>query len=134
MAWPWIWADIKFCQEYFKSENRDPSLAEIRVIDTYWSDHCRHTTFLTQIENVSFENETAKNAYERYIKIREELGVKKPVSLMDMATIGAKYLKSTGKLKDLDESEEINACTVKVKVESGGRAQDWLLLFKNETA
>lgn len=126
-------ADIKFCQEYFKSENRDPSLAEIRVIDTYWSDHCRHTTFLTQIENVSFENETAKNAYERYIKIREELGVKKPVSLMDMATIGAKYLKSTGKLKDLDESEEINACTVKVKVESGGRAQDWLLLFKNET-
>ncbi len=126
-------ADIKFCQEYFKSENRDPSLAEIRMIDTYWSDHCRHTTFSTQIENVSFENEMVKNAYERYIKIREELGVKKPVSLMDMATIGAKYLKSAGKLKDLDESEEINACTVKIKVESGGRAQDWLLLFKNET-
>jgi len=127
-------ADIKCCQEYFQSEHRDPTLTEIRMLDTYWSDHCRHTTFLTAIDNVEIEDEAAKAAYERYIAIRMELGRnEKPVTLMDLATIGAKYLKKTGLLNDLDESDEINACTVKIDVDVEGETQKWLLLFKNET-
>ena len=125
--------DITFCQNYFKTEGRDPSITEIRMIDTYWSDHCRHTTFLTEIDSVTFEDELLQKAYDHYIGIRKELGRTKPVSLMDIGTLAAKYLKSTGQLRNLDESEEINACTVKIKVTVDGEEQDWLLLFKNET-
>lgn len=126
-------ADIKFCQDYFRSEKRNPTLTEIRMIDTYWSDHCRHTTFLTTIDGVECEDKTVAKAYERYVAIRKELGRTKPQNLMDLATIGARYLKHTGQLKNLDESEEINACTVKIKVDVGGKDEDWLFLFKNET-
>ncbi len=127
-------ADIKFCQEYFASEKRDPTITEIRVIDTYWSDHCRHTTFGTQLENIQIDDELVKAAFEKYLEARHELGRDaKPVCLMDMGTIGAKLLKHDGILKNLDESEEINACTVKVKVDVDGEEQDWLYLFKNET-
>jgi|LSQX01.3.fsa_nt_gb phosphoribosylformylglycinamidine synthase len=125
--------DIAFCQEYFRSEKRDPTITEIRMIDTYWSDHCRHTTFLTTIDNVKFEDDLLQNAYNDYINIRKELGRTKPICLMDLATIATKYLKAQGKLPKLDESEEINACTVKIQIEVDGEKQDWLLLFKNET-
>jgi len=125
--------DLKFCQNYFKTENRDPSITEIRMIDTYWSDHCRHTTFLTTIDDVSFEDEQLKASWERYINSRKELNRTKPINLMDIGTLAAKVLKKEGKLQKLDESEEINACTVKIKVNVDGESQDWLLLFKNET-
>ena len=127
-------ADIKFCQEYFAGEKRNPTITEIRVIDTYWSDHCRHTTFGTQLENVQIDDEVVKAAFDKYLEVRHELGRDaKPVCLMDMGTIGAKWLKKQGILKNLDESEEINACTVKVKVDVNGQDEDWLFLFKNET-
>ena len=125
--------DIKFCQDYFKSERRNPTMTEIRMIDTYWSDHCRHTTFLTHIDSVVFEDELLQNAYNDYLAIRRELGRTKPVCLMDIATVAVKYLKLKGHLEKLDESEEINACTVKIKVNADGKDEDWLLLFKNET-
>lgn len=125
--------DIKFCQDYFKSEHRDPTLTEIRMIDTYWSDHCRHTTFLTVIDGVKFEDELLQKAYEDYISVRKELGRTKPICLMDLATVAVKYLKVNGKLPKLDESEEINACTVKIEIEVDGVKEPWLLLFKNET-
>lgn len=126
-------ADIAFCQDYFKSEHRDPTITEIRMIDTYWSDHCRHTTFLTTIDGVEIDDPTVQAAYDRYVAIRKELGRTKPQNLMDLATIGARYLKHTGQLKNLDESDEINACTVKIKVDVDGEEEDWLFLFKNET-
>ena len=125
--------DIEFCQNYFKSEDRDPTITEIRMIDTYWSDHCRHTTFLTVIDNVKFEDELLQSAYEDYLNVRKELGRTKPICLMDLATVAVKYLKTKGKLEKLDESEEINACTVKIDVEVDGVSEPWLLLFKNET-
>ena len=125
--------DIKFCQQYFLSEKRDPTITEIRMIDTYWSDHCRHTTFLTTIDSVKFEDELLQAAYDRYIETRKEIGRTKPINLMDIGTIAAKYLKKNGKLDKLDESEEINACTVKIDVEVEGKMEKWLLLFKNET-
>ena len=125
--------DIEFCQKYFISEKRDPTITEIRMIDTYWSDHCRHTTFLTTINSVKFEDPLIQSTYEDYLKTRKALGRTSPVNLMDIATIAAKYLKSKGKLQKLDESEEINACTVKIEVEADGEKQPWLLLFKNET-
>ena len=125
--------DAAFCQEYFRKEGRDPTLTEIRMIDTYWSDHCRHTTFLTTIDSVTFEDELLQKAYEDYLAAREEIGRTKPVNLMDVGTIAAKLLKKRGMLEKLDESEEINACTVKIKVDVDGEPQDWLLLFKNET-
>ena len=125
--------DIKFCQAYFRSEHRDPTITEIKMIDTYWSDHCRHTTFLTTIDDVKFEDELLQKAYNEYLETRRSIGRTKPVNLMDLGTIGARYLKQTGKLDKLDESEEINACTVKVTVEIDGKNEDWLLLFKNET-
>ena len=126
--------DLRCCRDYFLGEKRDPTLTEIRMLDTYWSDHCRHTTFLTALDEVTIDEDDARAAYERYIAVREALGRgEKPVTLMDMATIGAKYLKKTGKLADLDESEEINACTVRVKADVDGHDEDWLLLFKNET-
>ncbi len=125
--------DIAFCQDYFKSEDRDPTITEIRMIDTYWSDHCRHTTFLTVIDNVTFEDELLQGAFEEYIATRKELGRTKPICLMDLATVAVKYLKENGKLPKLDESEEINACTVKINVDVDGVSEPWLLLFKNET-
>ncbi len=125
--------DIKFCQNYFISEQRDPTITEIRMIDTYWSDHCRHTTFLTNIDSVKFEDELLQRAYDDYIAVRKEIGRTKPVNLMDIGTIAGRYLKSKGLLAKLDESEEINACTVKIDVEIDGKAEKWLLLFKNET-
>ncbi len=125
--------DIAFCQQYFISEKRDPTITEIRMIDTYWSDHCRHTTFLTVIDNVKFEDELLQKTYDEYIAVRKELGRTKPVCLMDLATVAVKYLKKNGKLDKLDESEEINACTVKINIEVEGENEEWLLLFKNET-
>ncbi|MBQ9058466.1 MAG: phosphoribosylformylglycinamidine synthase [Atopobiaceae bacterium] len=127
-------ADINFCQEYFKGEGRDPSITEIKMIDTYWSDHCRHTTFGTELTNVSFEDSELEEAWQRYLSMRETLGRQdKPLCLMDMATIAVRWLKREGKLTQLDESEEINACTVKLTVDVDGKDEDWLLLFKNET-
>lgn len=125
--------DIAFCQAYFRSERRDPTITEIRMIDTYWSDHCRHTTFLTIIDDAKFEDEELQKAYDDYLTVRGDLNRKKPICLMDLATIGAKYLKAHGKLDKLDESEEINACTVKITVTVNGKPEPWLLLFKNET-
>ena len=125
--------DIKFCQKYFISEDRDPTITEIRMIDTYWSDHCRHTTFLTNIDSVKFEDELLQKAYDEYIEARKACNRTKPVNLMDIGTIAARYLKQQGLLPKLDESEEINACTVKIDVNVEGETQKWLLLFKNET-
>ena len=107
--------DIIFCQKYFKeTERRDPTITEIKMIDTYWSDHCRHTTFSTIINNVDIEADYIKDTYQEYLVTREELykGKDKPITLMDLAVIGAKA-KKDGLLPDLDESEEINACSVK---------------------
>ncbi len=125
--------DIAFCQEYFRNEKRDPTITEIRMLDTYWSDHCRHTTFLTEIDGVTFEDPMLERAYNDYLAVRKELGRTKPVCLMDIATVAVRWLKAHGKLPKLDESEEINACTVKIEVEADGKKEPWLLLFKNET-
>ena len=125
--------DIAFCQDYFKTEQRNPTITEIRMIDTYWSDHCRHTTFNTTIDSVKFEDDLLQETYDDYLATRRELGRTKPINLMDIGTLAAKYLRKTGKLDKLDESEEINACTVKMEVEVDGKMEPWLLLFKNET-
>ena len=125
--------DFAFCQEHFRAEGRDPSITEIRVLDTYWSDHCRHTTFNTVIDRASFADPLLQQAWEDYLHTREELGRTKPICLMDLGTIAAKALKKAGKLTKLDESEEINACTVKIDVTVDGVSEPWLLLFKNET-
>ncbi len=125
--------DIKFCQSYFKKENRNPTITEIRMIDTYWSDHCRHTTFLTTIDGVTFEDKIHEDAYNRYLSTRKELNRTKPQNLMDIATLAVKALRKNGQLDKLDESEEINACTVKIDVDVEGETEQWLLLFKNET-
>ncbi|WP_278851902.1 phosphoribosylformylglycinamidine synthase [Gordonibacter pamelaeae] len=127
-------ADLAFCQRYFVEEGRNPTITEIKMIDTYWSDHCRHTTFGTVLDDVRIDDEAVRAAFEKYLAMRHELGRdEKPVCLMDMGTIGARWLKAKGILTGLDESEEINACTVKVKVDVDGEEQDWLYLFKNET-
>ena len=125
--------DFAFCQDYFRSEGRDPSITEIRVLDTYWSDHCRHTTFNTVIDEASFSDPLLQRAWEDYLATRKALGRVKPICLMDLGTIAAKALKKAGKLQKLDESEEINACTVKTEVTVDGVTEPWLLLFKNET-
>ncbi len=128
--------DVKFLQAYFRgTERRDPTVTEIRMIDTYWSDHCRHTTFLTHIMGASIDCDYIDAAYRQYLACREAVYEKKdkPQSLMDIAVIGAKYLKRQGLLQDLDESEEINACSVKVTVDVEDKQEQWLLLFKNET-
>ena len=125
--------DIAFCQAYFQKEGRDPTITEIRVLDTYWSDHCRHTTFNTVIDSVSFEDSLLQNAYEAYLETRRALKRTKPVCLMDLATLAVKALREQGKLEKLDESEEINACTVRITVKVDGKDEPWLLLFKNET-
>ncbi|MGN0632704.1 MAG: phosphoribosylformylglycinamidine synthase [Oscillospiraceae bacterium] len=129
--------DIKFCQNYFKNdEKRDPTITEIRMIDTYWSDHCRHTTFSTIIDEAEISAPYIKDTYNDYLDARADLyagRTDKPQTLMDLAVIGAKQLKKAGLLNDLDESEEINACSVKITVDVDGKDEDWLLMFKNET-
>ncbi|MBQ8719730.1 MAG: phosphoribosylformylglycinamidine synthase [Clostridia bacterium] len=125
--------DIAFCQAYFRTEERDPTITEIRMIDTYWSDHCRHTTFQTEIDSVKFADPLLEAAYNDYLETRHDIERTKPICLMDVATVAVKYLKAHGKLDRLDESEEINACTVKIDVEVDGVSEPWLLLFKNET-
>ncbi len=131
--------DLKFLQNYFKTEEkRDPTITEIRVVDTYWSDHCRHTTFSTHIDNVEIHDPAVAEAYQRYLAARvevygEEKAAKRPQTLMDIATIAVKTLKKRGVLPELDESEEINACSIHVTAKINGEDQDWLLMFKNET-
>ncbi len=126
--------DITFCQKYFVEEQRDPTITEIRMIDTYWSDHCRHTTFGTIIDDVTFEDALLQETYNEYLATREALNRShKPICLMDLATVAVKHLRANGKLNKLDESEEINACTVKIDVTVDGVTEPWLLLFKNET-
>ena len=131
--------DLQFLQNYFRDEEkRDPTITEIRIVDTYWSDHCRHTTFSTHIDNVKIDDPAVQKAYDRYLAARVEVygaekAAKRPQTLMDIATIGAKVLKKRGLLPELDESEEINACSIHVTADVNGEAQDWLLMFKNET-
>ncbi len=131
--------DLCFLQNYFRDEEkRDPTVTEIRVVDTYWSDHCRHTTFSTHLDNIDIADEAVKASYERYLAARvevygEEKAAKRPQTLMDIATIGTKTLKKRGLTPELDESEEINACSIHVNAEVDGENQDWLLMFKNET-
>ena len=131
--------DLKFLQAYFRDqEKRDPTITEIRVVDTYWSDHCRHTTFSTHLDDIVIHDPAVQAAYEEYLAARvavygEEKAAARPQTLMDIATIGAKYLKKQGKLPELDESEEINACSIHVTATVNGENQDWLLMFKNET-
>ena len=131
--------DLKFLQNYFANEERrDPTITEIRVVDTYWSDHCRHTTFSTILDEVQIDDPAVQAAYERYLAARievygEEKAAKRPQTLMDIATIGAKTLKKRGLLPELDESEEINACSIKLTAKVNGEEQEWLLMFKNET-
>ena len=132
--------DLKFCQAYFRdTERRDPTITEIRVIDTYWSDHCRHTTFTTAIDLVDIEqgyySEVIERAYNRYLDDRSEVyGTKeRDVTLMDLAVMGMKALRKQGKLNDLDQSEEINACSIVVNADINGEEEEWLVMFKNET-
>ena len=131
--------DLKFLQAYFRDEEkRDPTITELRVVDTYWSDHCRHTTFSTHIDDVKIDDPMVQGAYARYLAARvevygEEKAAARPQTLMDVATIGTKVLKKRGLLPELDESEEINACSIHVEADVNGENQDWLLMFKNET-
>ena len=130
--------DLRFMQSYFRDEEkRNPTITELKMIDTYWSDHCRHTTFMTQITDITLDDPLVKESYEEYLAAREEVygeGVKtRPITMMDMGTIAAKTLKKRGILKNLDESEEINACSVKVDVKTDKGTEKWLFMFKNET-
>lgn len=131
-------ADLKFVQDFFKEEKRNPTVTELKVIDTYWSDHCRHTTFLTELKDIKINSDIPQicEAYENYVKLfnKHHKGKSnKYFNLMDMATMGARELKSAGHLKNLDESEEINACSIKVTADVNGKNEDWLVMFKNET-
>ncbi|MDR1465981.1 MAG: phosphoribosylformylglycinamidine synthase [Oscillospiraceae bacterium] len=131
--------DLRFCRDYFRSERRNPTVTELRVIDTYWSDHCRHTTFLTQLDSVRIDDPRIRRSFERYQEIKRELGRSaKPDTLMEIATEGMRHLRKIGKLPRLDESEEINACTVTMDVpirqqDGTETTEPWLFLFKNET-
>ena len=131
--------DLAFLQVYFRdTERRDPTVTELRVVDTYWSDHCRHTTFSTHLDQVTAEDPAVQAAYGRYLALRrevygEEKAAKRPQTLMDIATLGTKVLKKRGQLPELDESEEINACSIHVPAQVDGEERDWLLMFKNET-
>ncbi len=133
-------SDLAFCRDYFRDqEHRDPTVTELRVIDTYWSDHCRHTTFLTRLNKIDIEkgklSQAVEAALKNYLSLRDELyaGKDKPVSLMDMATIGGKYLRKKGLVPDLDVSDEINACSIEAPVTIDGKTETWLIQFKNET-
>lgn len=128
--------DLCLCRDYFKNtEMRNPTITELKMIDTYWSDHCRHTTFSTRLENVKFESgaEFIEKTYGDYITVRKKLNRTKDICLMDIATIAVKELKSRGLLKNIDESEEINACSIRIDVDIDGKIEPWLLMFKNET-
>ena len=129
--------DLKFIQDYFKKEKRNPTETELKVLDTYWSDHCRHTTFMTELENIEFNGDfkvTLEEIFNRYLSLRKELNREhKPISLMDIGTIAAKYFQKNGKLNDLVISDEINACTIEIEAEIDGKKEPWYLLFKNET-
>ncbi len=130
--------DLRYMQGYFRDEEkRNPTITELKMIDTYWSDHCRHTTFMTQITDISLDDPLVKESYEEYLAAREEVygerAKTRPITMMDMGTIAAKTLKKRGVLKNLDESEEINACSVKVDVETDNGTEKWLFMFKNET-
>lgn len=130
--------DLKLIQVYFRDdEKRDPTITEIKVLDTYWSDHCRHTTFMTKLENVEIAEgrftDAIQETYDKYLEDRMYLDRKKDICLMDIATLAMKKLKKDGKLKDLDESEEINACSINIDVEIDGKKEEYLLMFKNET-
>ncbi len=131
--------DLTFLQAYFRdTEGRDPTITEVRLVDTYWSDHCRHTTFSTHLDQIDIQDPAVQEAYGRYLAAREEVygqekAAQRPQTLMDVATIGAKTLKKRGLLPELDESEEINACSIHVPALVDGEEQDWLLMFKNET-
>lgn len=133
------WQDLAFIQKYFKEdEKRDPSITEIKVLDTYWSDHCRHTTFETVLQNITIEKgkfaEKIQSAYELFLDLHAKANKpEKPITLMNMATIGGKYLRKTGFLDDMEITDEINACSVEIKVDVDGELEDWLLMFKNET-
>ncbi len=130
-------SDLAFFQSHFRQESRDPTITELRVVDTYWSDHCRHTTFHTHLNDVDIQDVRVKRAFDAYLSARRDLygecADARPVTLMDIATCGMKWLRRQGRLPGLDESDEINACTVRVRVDVSGRPEDWLLLFKNET-
>ena len=130
-------ADLKFIQDYFIQEKRNPTETELKVLDTYWSDHCRHTTFFTELKDIQFAGDLAyklEEIFNRYLALRKELGREhKPISLMDIGTIAAKYLRANGKLDDLVITDEINACTIEIEVDVEGEKQAWYLLFKNET-
>ena len=131
--------DLQFLQSYFaEEEKRDPTITEVRMIDTYWSDHCRHTTFLTEIDESTIDDQMVLDAYNRYLAGRvevygEEKAAKRPVTLMDIGTIAGKVLKKRGCLPNLDESEEINACSIRINATVDGKKEPWLLMFKNET-
>lgn len=125
--------DLKLFQTYFISEDRDPTITELKVVDTYWSDHCRHTTFNTELNSIEILDEEIRDTFNQYLKIRENLNIKKPITLMNLATICVKDLKSKGYLSSIEESEEINACSIKIKVQKDTGDEDYLLLFKNET-
>ena len=131
--------DLQFLQSYFAGEEkRDPTITEVRMIDTYWSDHCRHTTFLTEIDESTIDDQMVLDAYNRYLAGRvevygEEKAAKRPVTLMDIGTIAGKVLKKRGCLPNLDESEEINACSIRINATVDGKKEPWLLMFKNET-
>ena len=130
--------DLRFMQSYFRDEEkRNPTITELKMIDTYWSDHCRHTTFMTQITDITLDDPLVKESYEEYLAAREEVygerAKTRPITMMDMGTIAAKTLKKRGILKNLDESEEINACSVKVDVKTDKGTEKWLFMFKNET-
>ncbi len=132
--------DLLWCQKYFNEEHREPTITEIRVLDTYWSDHCRHTTFMTQLEDIEIIPGTytkpVQEAYDKYMAARDEVygeDTQRPVTLMDIAVIGMKKLRKEGKLADLDQSEEINACSIVVPIEVDGKEEEWLVMFKNET-
>ncbi|MGB6083792.1 phosphoribosylformylglycinamidine synthase [Moheibacter sp.] len=128
--------DLEFIQEHFKSIQKNPTETELKVLDTYWSDHCRHTTFETEITDVKFENQfqqTLQKTFDYYLNLRREMGISKPIRMMDMATIMGKYLSKSGKVKNIDISEEINACSIVVPIDVDGVEEEWLLQFKNET-
>ncbi|MBP3780152.1 MAG: phosphoribosylformylglycinamidine synthase, partial [Selenomonas sp.] len=133
-------ADLAYCQIYFRdTEKRPPTITELRVIDTYWSDHCRHTTFTTSIDEVQIEKgyytPAIAKAYTKYLNYRDMLymGENRDMTLMDIAVIGMKALRRQGKLEDLDKSEEINACSIVVEADINGKTEEWLVMFKNET-
>ena len=128
--------DLVFIQEYFKSKKRNPTETELKVLDTYWSDHCRHTTFETEITKIEIESKfktIIQKTFDDYLQLRQEMEVSKPIRLMDLATIMGKYLSKTGKIKNIDISEEINACSIVVPILVDNKEEEWLLQFKNET-